>query len=95
MREALLHLRIWRAATVPCWLVRLGSIQIKAEASTARADHCITQACCFLSLTTDIKPVGVRRCQFAEKEVARQSERAPKREGRSTSRDKYKINKQV
>lgn len=28
------------------------------------ADHCITQACCFLSLTTDIKFVGVRRCRL-------------------------------
>lgn len=37
--------------------------------STARADHCITQACCFLNLTTDIKLVGVRCCHVERKEV--------------------------
>ncbi|KAJ3664472.1 hypothetical protein Zmor_000035 [Zophobas morio] len=46
----------------------LGSIQRKAEASTARADHCITQACCFLNLTTDIKLVGVRCCHVGLEE---------------------------
>lgn len=48
--------------------LRLGSIQRKAEASTARADHCITQACCFLNLTTDIKLVGVRCCHVGIKD---------------------------
>lgn len=47
----------------------MGSIQRKAEASTARADHCITQACCFLNLTRDIKLVGVRCCHVGIKEV--------------------------